>query len=108
MIDMPDDMFHEHWGYEGYIGTPNNETNGAIVAMLQEHAIDHDTTSKWLLGIMLIAVNKLGMSRVDIEDALIVVPSMTPSQVAVAGFETMNIIMSSFDDRGRRGRRTQR
>ena len=43
---MDDDFFD--WFNEierpsvGHIGEPNNETNGAIVAMLQEHVIDFE------------------------------------------------------------------
>ena len=110
---MDDDFFD--WFNEiehplvGHIGEPNNETNGAIVAMLQEHVIDYETSSKWLLGILLIAVNKSGASRVDIIDALIVVPSMTSSHVAIAGFEALNVLMAHVEEKGsKRGRRTQR
>lgn len=109
---MDDDFFDMFDGFDdvsgGWIAQPNNETNGAIVAMLQEHAIDHETSNKWLLGIMLIAVNKVGASRVDLEEALSIVPSMTSSQVAIAGFEAMNVLMSQVEKGGKRGRRTQR
>jgi len=110
---MDDDFFD--WFNEierpsvGHIGEPNNETNGAIVAMLQEHVIDFETSSKWLLGILLIAVNKSGAGRVDIIDALKVVPSMTSSQVAIAGLESLNMLMLHVEEKGsKRGRRTQR
>jgi hypothetical protein len=109
MDDGFDDMFDGFHDVEGgWIGEPNNETNGAIVAMLQEHVIDHETSNKWLLGIMLIAVNKIGASRVDVEDALSVVPSMTSSQVAIAGFEAMNVLMMHVEKGAKRGRRSQR
>jgi hypothetical protein len=104
-FDMFDD-FDDASG--GWIGQPNNETNGAIVAMLQEHVIDHETSNKWLLGIMLIAINKVGASRVDLEEALSVVPSMTSSQVAIAGFEAMNVLMHQVEKGQKRGRRSQR
>jgi len=92
----------------GFIGTPHNESRKAIIAMLQEHAIDYECTSKWLVGILLIAVDKLGESVAPIEEQLEVARSLSSSDMAIIGFEAVNTLMSKAQNGGKRGRRSQR
>ena len=109
---MTDDLFDDiirniDWSSSG-IGVPINETDGAIIAMLAEHCVDYEDTSKWLLGILVIAIDKLGGTINDLAYELGRIPTLTSSEVAIEGLNKMSMLLELLDKERKRGRRTKR
>lgn len=98
--DMPDP---EHIS----LGEPLNETYGAVCAMLTEHIIDADRLNKWLIGLMVIALERSEALDVPLVDALEAVSSMNHADMAIAGFDSMNTLTGLAQKGGRRGRRAK-
>ena len=108
---MSDDTFddiikHIDWKTSG-IGVPINDTDGAIIAMLAEHCVDYEETSKWLLGILIIAIEKMG-ATIDMPFELHRVAGLTSSEVAIEGLNKMSLLLQLLEGAKKRGRRTQR
>ena len=91
------------------LGEPQNESYGAICAMLSEHIIDADRLNRWLMGLMLVALDHCKVSELHISDALETIPAMSHADMAIAGFDSMNTLVGIVKDgkKGKRGRRAQ-
>ena len=110
MIDPFDDIIDHLRFIDAGIGTPHNDSDGAIVAMLQEHAIEYEPTAKWLLGIIFLSLDKAG-GNIDLEHELRRVSSYSSSDVAINALNAMTELMVLFErakqKETKRDRRTQ-
>ena len=89
------------------LGEPLNESYGAICAMLTEHIVDAERLNKWLIGLMMIALDHADALDVSLVDALEAVSSMSEADMAIAGFDSMNTLTGLAQKGGRRGRRSK-
>lgn len=91
------------------LGEPMNESYGAICAMLTEHMVDAERLNRWLMGLMLVALDHCDASTLDIADALETIPAMTHADMAIAGFDSMNTLVGLVKEqkKAKRGRRSQ-
>jgi len=90
------------------LGEPMNESYGAICAMLTEHMVDAERLNRWLMGLMLVALDHCEASTLDIADALETIPAMTHADMAIAGFDSMNTLVGLVKEKKvKRGRRSQ-
>jgi len=104
--DEFDDIIAMFDDASGIVGVPHNETNKAIVAMLNEYVTDYETAAKWITGCVLIAVDKVGRSCAHIIDTLMMTHALPPHEVAIVAFEALNVVLSEFNTKdGRRDRR---
>jgi hypothetical protein len=87
------------------VGVPTNDTGAAIEAMLHEYVLDHETAARWLVGCLMIAMDHVGRSKVDVADALSTVASLTPCELSVVGFEKINVLLGEVDARKKVRRR---
>lgn len=90
------------------IGEPLNESYGAICGMLSEHMVDADRLNRWLLGLMVVAQDHRGVLGIPVSDALEAITVMSHADMAIAGFDAMNVLLAdlSRSSRGKRGRRS--
>jgi hypothetical protein len=111
MIDPFDDIIDHLRFNDVGIGTPHNDTDGAIVGMLREHALEYEPTAKWLLGIILLSLDKAG-GDIDLEHELAQVSNCSSSDVAINALHAMTELMMLFENaikkESKRDRRTQR
>ena len=49
------------------VGAPQNDSYGAICAMLTEHMVDAERLNRWLLGLMIVSLHDIGALDVDVE-----------------------------------------
>lgn len=91
------------------LGEPQNESYGAICAMLSEHIVDSERLNRWLMGLMLVALNHCDATTLDISDALETIPAMSHADMAIAGFDSMNTLVgiAKGTKKVKRGRRSQ-
>lgn len=90
------------------IGLPMNDTVDAIHAMLTEHVIDYETACKWLLGCLTLALDHVGRLNIDVEDALSSLRDLSPCELAIVGFNDINVMLGETKKGGRRrGSRSQ-
>lgn len=91
------------------LGEPQNESYGAVCAMLSEHMVDAERVNCWLLGLMLVSLDDCDASDLDISDALSVIPAMSHADMAIAGFDSMNTLVGMVKSgrKGKRGRRAE-
>jgi len=91
------------------LGEPMNESYGAICAMLSEHMVDAERLNRWLMGLMLVALDHCDASTLHIADALETIPAMTHADMAIAGFDSMNTLVGLVKEqkKAKRGRRSQ-
>jgi len=87
------------------LGEPLNESYGAICAMLTEHMVDADRLNRWLIGLILVALDHIDASDVPLVDALEVVSEMNYADMAIAGFDSMNTLVAVVKKERERGRR---
>jgi len=106
MIDEDDDWFDL---FELSSGAPNNDSYGAICAMLTEHMVDAERVNRWLLGLMVVSLHDIGALDVGLVDGLEAISAMSPADTAIAGFDSMNTLIGLFKQQGKvkRARRTQ-
>jgi len=104
--DNFDDIISQFNDMSRGIGIPHNDTNDAIVAMLYEYVVDYETTAKWVAGCVLVALDKVGRTRGDLVDALTMIQSLPPHELAIVTFENLNGLLSAFETKdGRHARR---
>lgn len=91
------------------LGEPLNDSYGAICAMLSEHIVDAERLNRWLMGLMLVALNHCEATELDVADALETIPAMTHADMAIAGFDSMNTLVGIVKgtQKAKRGRRTK-
>jgi|DEB0MinimDraft_3_1074331.scaffolds.fasta_scaffold13492_4 hypothetical protein len=88
------------------LGEPHNESYGAVCGMISEHIIDADRLNRWLMGLMLVALDHCDASELDISDALETIPAMSYADMGIAGFDSMNTLVGVVKrERAKRGRR---
>lgn len=88
------------------IGEPQNDSYGAVCAMLTEHIVDADRLNRWLLGLMIVSMHELEALDITLHDALEAITMMNHSDMAISGFDTMNTIvgLSKHGKNRKRGR----
>jgi len=91
------------------VGAPQNDSYGAICAMLTEHMVDAERLNRWLLGLMIVSLHDIGALDVDIADGLEAISVMSHGDMAISGFDSMNTLVGLYKQQGKvkRGRRTQ-
>ena len=91
------------------VGAPQNDSYGAICAMLTEHMVDTERLNRWLLGLMIVSLHDIGALDVDVADGLEAISMMSHSDMAISGFDSMNTLVGLYKQQGKvkRGRRTQ-
>lgn len=90
-------------------GAPQNDSYGAICAMLTEHMVDAERLNRWLLGLMVVSLYDIGALDVDVADGLEAISAMSHADMAISGFDSMNTLIGLYKKQGKvkRGRRTQ-
>lgn len=102
MIDEDDFPDFEHIS----IGEPNNDSYGAITAMLSEHIVDAERLNRWLLGLMIVSLHDLDALDITLYDALEAISAMSHADMAISGFDSMNTLVGMMRrERAKRGRR---
>lgn len=102
MIDEDDFPDFEHIS----IGEPNNDSYGAITAMLSEHIVDAERLNRWLLGLMIVSLHDLDALDITLHDALEAITAMSHADMAISGFDSMNTLVGMMRrERAKRGRR---
>lgn len=102
MIDEDDFPDFEHIS----IGEPNNDSYGAVTAMLSEHIVDAERLNRWLLGLMIVSLHDLDALDITLHDALEAITAMSHADMAISGFDSMNTLVGMMRrERTKRGKR---
>ena len=102
MIDEDEFPDFEHIS----IGEPNNDSYGAVTAMLAEHIVDAERLNRWLLGLMIVSLHDLDALDITLHDALEAITAMSHADMAISGFDSMNTLVGMMRrERVKRGRR---
>ena len=89
------------------LGSPHNESYGAICAMLTEHMVDSERLNRWLLGLMIVSLHDCDALGIELNEALSAVTMMNYSDMAISGFDSMNTLVGITKAKKKRGRRPQ-
>ncbi len=102
MFDEDDDDFLQL--DELSIGEPQNDSYGAVCAMLTEHIVDADRLNRWLLGLMIVSLHEVDALDISFHDALEAITMMNYSDMAISGFDSMNTLVGITKGKKKRGR----
>lgn len=102
MFDEDDDDFLQL--DELSIGEPQNDSYGAVCAMLTEHIVDADRLNRWLLGLMIVSLHEVDALDISLHDALEAITMMNYSDMAISGFDSMNTLVGITKGKKKRGR----
>lgn len=102
MFDEDDDDFLQL--DELSIGEPQNDSYGAVCAMLTEHIVDADRLNRWLLGLIIVSLHEVDALDISLHDALEAITMMNYSDMAISGFDSMNTLVGITKGKKKRGR----
>lgn len=89
------------------IGEPQNDSYGAVTAMLTEHIVDAERLNRWLLGLMIVSLHEIDALDITLHDALEAITAMNHADMAISGFDSMNTLVGITKNRKqKRGRRS--
>lgn len=81
----------------------HNDTEGAFAAMLTEHVLDYERSARSIIMLMISALHHRGHLRCDLADAIEQISTMTPSELSIAGYESLCALLAmTHDTKGRR------
>lgn len=86
------------------IGEPQNDSYGAVTAMLTEHIVDAERLNRWLLGLMIVSLHEIDALDITLHDALEAITAMNHADMAISGFDSMNTLVGITKGRKKRGR----
>ncbi len=90
------------------LGAPHNDSYGAICGMLSEHMVDDERLTRWLLGLMIVALHDCDGLDIELTDALEAITMMSHADMAISGFDSMNTLVGMMRrEKVKRGRRTK-
>lgn len=88
------------------IGEPQNDSYGAVTAMLTEHIVDAERLNRWLLGLIIVSLHECDALHIELRDALEAITMMNHSDMAISGFDSMNTLVGITKRKNKRGKRT--
>lgn len=102
MFDEDDDDFLQL--DELSIGEPQNDSYGAVCAMLTEHIVDAERLNRWLLGLMIVSLHEVDALDISLHNALEAITMMNHADMAISGFDSMNTLVAITKGKKKRGR----
>ena len=76
----------------------HNDSEGAFAAMLVEHVLDYERSARSIVMLMISALHHRGRLRCELVDAIEQISTMSPSDLTVAGYESLCSILAMTND----------